>query len=254
MINTSRDLQDGDLNLLTYVRVIGKRKWLLAAFCACWVIAALLISLLLPNYYEAETVILPIGSEPGGLGTALSSLPLAGTLAAASGFQSPADRVMVLLQSRTIAEEIIRKFDLLALFYESQWDAAKRMWKDPENHPVMQDAVRDLQRDVVDLRKSKEGAVTIVVEWKDPKLAADIANYYVSVLTGMMNEKAINTTIQTIDRAVPAERKSRPRIKMNMLLAGVAGLFSGIFLIFVLDYVQKVRSAVPSKNTSDSLS
>lgn len=253
-MDKTRERHGEDLDLLAYATVIWRRKWLLASVCVCSVTAALAVSLMLPKYYEAETVILPIGSEPGGLGSALSSLPVAGVIAAASGLQTPADRVMVLLKSRTIAEEVITKYGLLALFYAKRWDAARGTWKDPDDHPVMQDAVRDLLRNVVEFRKSKEGAISIIVEWKDPKLAADIANYYVFALTGMMNEKAINTTIQTVDRAVPAERKSRPRIKVNMLLAGVAGLFSGLFLIFVLDYVRKVRSIDPSKSDSDSLS
>lgn len=242
MENQTTELRGEDLDLLVYARVMWRRKWLLAAVCVCSVTAALAASLLLPKYYEAETVILPINSEPGGLGSALSSLPGAGALAAASGLQTPADRVMVLLKSRTIAEDVITKFDLLALFYAKQWDTARGSWKDSDDHPVMQDAVKDLLRHVVEFRKSKEGAISIIVEWKDPKLAAAIANYYVSALTSMMNEKSINTTIQTVDRAVPAERRSRPRIKVNMLLAGFAGLFFGIFLVFVLDYVQKVRS------------
>ena len=52
-------------------------------------------------------------------------------------------------------------------------------------------------------------------------------------------------TIEVVDRAVPAERKSRPKIKLNMALAGVTSLFAGVFLAFFLEYLEKSRAAQP---------
>jgi uncharacterized protein involved in exopolysaccharide biosynthesis len=241
-----------EINLMTYWSVLRRRKWFLTAACVLSLIAALIISMILPAYYESETVILPVSSESGGLGAAFSASPLVGAFVGATGIQTPADRVLVLLKSRTIAEDVIRRFDLLRLFNERKWDPAKRAWKDPDAPPLMQDAVSRLTRKVVEFNKSKEGAISITVEWKDPKLAADVANYYVSALTGLMNEKSINTTVQTIDRAVPAEKRSRPRVGLNLLLAGAAGLFSGLLLIFFLDYIEQLRAADPTKKTTGS--
>jgi uncharacterized protein involved in exopolysaccharide biosynthesis len=204
--------------------------------------AAAVISLISPEYFKSETVIIASGPEAGGLGAALSASPLAGVLAGASGVQTPADKIMVILKSRTIAEAIVQRFNLLQVFNEEDWDTARGAWKDPSKPPLMQDAVKKLTRDVTRFSKGKEGAITVAVEWKDPKLSADMANYYITVLAAFLNEKSINITTQVVDRAVPAERKSRPRIKVNMILAGVVGLFSGLFLVFFLEYVQKVRS------------
>ncbi len=148
------------------------------------------------------------GSESGGLGAALSALPFAGALGGISGVQTPADKIMVILKSRTIAEAVIKKFDLMKLFYDKDWDFAKGTWKNPDKHPLVEDAVKLLTTDIAKFNKSKEGAITVSVEWKDPILAADIANYYVTALTEVLNEKAINVTIQVVDKAIPAERKS----------------------------------------------
>lgn len=45
--------------------------------------------------------------------------------------------------------------------------------------------------------------------------------------------------VQVLDRAVPALRKSKPIIRLNMALAGAVSLFVGIFLAFFLEYVPR---------------
>jgi len=45
--------------------------------------------------------------------------------------------------------------------------------------------------------------------------------------------------VQVLDRAVPSQRPARPRFGLNLTVAGVVGLFSGVVLAFVLDAVQR---------------
>jgi len=49
--------------------------------------------------------------------------------------------------------------------------------------------------------------------------------------------------VQVLDHAVPALRKSKPKIKLQMALAGAVSLFLGIFLAFFLEYIQRQRAA-----------
>jgi len=242
-MTTENQLQDDEINLLEYWNVLWKRKWFLIGLFIVTVVATMLISLLMPKFYKSETVIISTTSEAGGLGAALSSLPLAGMLGGAAGIQTSADKLMVILKSRSIAEAVIHRFDLLKVFYDKEWDASKNTWKNESKHPLLADAVKELTSSVVKFTKSKEGAITISVEWKDPKLAADIANYYVFSLTEFMKDKSMNITIQVVDRAIPAERKSRPIISLNMTLAGITSLFLGVFAVFVQEYIgnQKTR-------------
>ncbi|HEX9021137.1 MAG TPA: hypothetical protein VF903_07740, partial [Nitrospirota bacterium] len=170
--------------------------------------------------------------------------PMAGALAGTlgvSGLSTPADKMLVFLKSRTIAEMVIKRFDLIHVFYQSKWDAAKGAWKDPEDPPRLEEAVKYLLKNAAEFKKDKSGALSIIVEWKDPKLAAEMANYYVAALTEIMKEKSINTTIQVVDRAVPAERKSRPKIKLNVALAGVLSLFAGVFIAFLLESLSQSK-------------
>lgn len=242
-------MHDNDeINLLDYWKVLWRRKVMLVLLFLVSVLATMAISLQLPKYYKSETVLIASASDSGGLGAAFSSIPLAGALAGAVGIQTPADKLMVFLKSRTIAETVIRKFNLMKVFYQDDWDEAKKAWKDPANHPVMEQAVKHLTRDVANFQKSKEGAITIQIEWKDPKLAAEIANFYVYALNEFMSDKAVNTTVQIVDRAIPAEKKSRPKIALNMALAGIMSLFLGVFIAFFLEFLSKQKEASPRNN------
>lgn len=57
-------------------------------------------------------------------------------------------------------------------------------------------------------------------------------------------------TVQVLDPAIPAERKSKPRIPLNMMIAGALSLFVGISLAFFLEYVGQVRSQQKEQLTS----
>ncbi|MBP6264497.1 MAG: hypothetical protein KA240_16325 [Nitrospira sp.] len=48
-------------------------------------------------------------------------------------------------------------------------------------------------------------------------------------------------TVQVLDQAVPADKRTRPRILLNVAVAGVLALVIGIFLAFFLDYRARVR-------------
>jgi len=47
--------------------------------------------------------------------------------------------------------------------------------------------------------------------------------------------------VQVLDRAVAPLRHARPKVKVNVGLAGVASLFLGIFIAFFLEYIQQQR-------------
>ncbi len=235
-------LQDEEeINLIELWNVLWRRKVMITVLFVVAVTVTMVISLNMPKFYKSETMVITSESEAGGLGAALSAMPFAGALAGAAGIQTPADKIMVILKSRSIAESVINRFDLMKVFYDKEWDQEKGMWKNPDKHPVLEDAVKKLTKSVATINKSKEGAITVSVEWKDPRLAAEMANYYVSVLTEFLKDKSINVTVQVVDRAVPAERKSRPKTSLNMMLAGVTSLFIGVFVSFFLEFLSKQK-------------
>ena len=47
--------------------------------------------------------------------------------------------------------------------------------------------------------------------------------------------------VQVLDRAVPAERPSKPRFGLNLAVAGVSSLLMGIVVAFVVEYLKNLR-------------
>jgi capsule polysaccharide export protein KpsE/RkpR len=56
-----------------------------------------------------------------------------------------------------------------------------------------------------------------------------------------INEARDTPTVQVLDKAVMAERKSRPKTVLNMAMASGISLFVGMFLAFFLEYVDRIR-------------
>jgi uncharacterized protein involved in exopolysaccharide biosynthesis len=50
-------------------------------------------------------------------------------------------------------------------------------------------------------------------------------------------------TVQTLDQAVPADRKSKPKIKLNIAIAGITSLLVGLLLAFFLEYLAGVKQS-----------
>lgn len=170
-----------DVSLLELLTPLVRRwKLLLGIPIAAGLLAAL-ISLILPSVYTAQTTLTPVSPSVGGLGgSALSSLAgLAGQLGmatAGSGTVSP-DFVADVLKSR----------EVLTATLESQFRSGS---SEREERPLLDilrvegrtEALR-LSRGVRKLEEAVEtkvdrstGIVTLMVEARDPQLAADIAN------------------------------------------------------------------------------
>jgi uncharacterized protein involved in exopolysaccharide biosynthesis len=50
-------------------------------------------------------------------------------------------------------------------------------------------------------------------------------------------------TVRVLDQAVPAERKSKPNIKLNMAIAGIISLFIGVVLAFFLEHLAALKQS-----------
>jgi capsular exopolysaccharide synthesis family protein len=109
------------------------------------------------------------------------------------GRDNPAERLLAILQSRTLAVEVIQALDLLPRLFARQWNADTHQWK-TEKPPTLQDAVGTLSG-IVSLTADRKGIVKIGVSSTDPALAASIANRYIEAL-----QKAINTNVFSLAR------------------------------------------------------
>jgi uncharacterized protein involved in exopolysaccharide biosynthesis len=50
-------------------------------------------------------------------------------------------------------------------------------------------------------------------------------------------------TVRILDKAVPADRKSKPKIKFNLAIAGITSLFIGVLLAFLLEHLAALKQS-----------
>jgi tyrosine-protein kinase Etk/Wzc len=146
------------------VEVVRRHRRLLAANVAATTLIALVISLLLPKWYTARAVLLPPTSDD--IASALAEMAPRGLGAIGiPGAPTLADVFVAVLKSRSVADRIVERFGLV-----KRYDV-----------PDREKAVLQLE-DHVTFRVGDEGTIAILVEDRDPKTAAAMANAYVEEL------------------------------------------------------------------------
>ena len=167
-----------------------------------------------PNIYQSTVTLMALGAARGGLSSARGEI--GGLLPAASGSlfsrENPADRLLNVLQSRTLAVEVIQDLDLLPHLFPGRWDAETRQWKTPKA-PTIQAAFLALKVSVA-LSADRKGIVTIVVSRTDPHWAAVIAKHYVEVLHRTVNNNAFSLARK--NREFVASQLDKTRQALNI--------------------------------------
>ncbi len=176
----SRTIRKDDVIELTELfRALSRRRRLILGITAASAAVALVVSLLLPNYYKAETRILPPQDKGGNLAAQLLGQGGAGLLGLAGGIspiKTPGELFVEIMKSRTVLDRIVDRFDLLNRYKKRyRQDARKRLL------------------DLVSAKEErKSGIIILTVEDRDPKRAAEIANAFVEELKSLKGGLAIS--------------------------------------------------------------
>jgi uncharacterized protein involved in exopolysaccharide biosynthesis len=182
LTSASKPASDEDeTSLLDLLIVLAKHKFLVLGLPAAAAAISLVVSLLLPNYYTATTKILP-PQQTQATSSVLAQLgSLAGLagVAGAPSLKNPNDLYVGMLKSRTVADNLIQRFDLNKL-YDEQYQSLTRKW---------------LEKETV-ITAGKDGIITIQVDDKDPKRAAELANGYVDELFKLTKVLAVTEASQ----------------------------------------------------------
>jgi len=144
-------------------------------------VVALGIAFIWPSTYTAKSVILPPQQQQSAAATALQSLgALAGIASSATGIKNPTDQYVALLQCDTICDRIVQRFDLKRL-YDVQYE---------------EDARKKLKKKVRVRAGLKDWLISIEVDDRDPRRAADMANAFVEELRRLLNVLAVTEAQQ----------------------------------------------------------
>lgn len=192
--NTSNADNNG-INFIAYWPVILKYRKLIQVLVASAVVVAIVSSLFIKNTYRSETTIMSISSKSGGslssIGSQLGGLAAIAGMGLSGGLDDSL-RFVIILRSRTLAENVIKSQNLLPILFKEAWDAKTNKWRssDPKMIPSMEDAVLALNSKVTVTDDKKNKTIRIAAEFSDPETAAMVANAFVDQLQKFINENA----------------------------------------------------------------
>jgi uncharacterized protein involved in exopolysaccharide biosynthesis len=172
---------------------LARRKWLIFGMAAAGAIIAAVVALLVPPQYTGTALIMPPAQQQSTAASLLGQLgPIAGLAGHDLGIKNPNDLYIGILQGRTIADELVRKFDLQKLYdVDTMMEARKRL------------------AELSSISSGKDSLIKISVDDRDPQRAAALANAYVDQLYKQTNRLALTESAQRrlfFERQLTAER------------------------------------------------
>lgn len=173
---------DDGVHILDLLSVLARSKVLVISMVIIGGLSGLLISLWLPPVFMSTTKILPPQQQQNsGVAAVLGQLGgLAGAAGGIAGLKNPNDLYVGLLESRTVADNLIAKFKLMQRYQARTMDEA---------------------RDVLVTKREiaigkKDGMISITTSESDAAFAAQLANAYAEELATMTQTMALTEASQ----------------------------------------------------------
>ncbi len=172
--NSDQSLQEDEISLLDLLQVVADNLRLLLLGPLAVGLAALGVSFLLTPTFTAKTQFLPPQQQQSAAASMIASLGSLGGLAgAAAGLKNPADQYVAFLKSVSVQDALIERFKLVD-YYELKTKTDAR-----------------LALNGVRIASGKDGLISVEVDGKDPKFAADLANAYPEELQRLLARLAV---------------------------------------------------------------
>lgn len=177
----AHDGGDGEISLFDLLLVIAENARLLIFGPLLAGLAALGIAFIIPPTFTATTRILPPQQQQGAAAMLASQLGALAGVAGAAGLniKNPADTYVALIKSRSVADRLLDRFELLAVYEKKYRQEARK---------ALENATK--------VSAGRDGLITIEVDDKDPRRAADMANAYVEELQNLTGSLAITEAQQ----------------------------------------------------------
>jgi uncharacterized protein involved in exopolysaccharide biosynthesis len=183
--STSEDIkqqarEEDEISLLDLLIVVAKHKIMILGVTLGAAAVSLVVSLLLPNVYTGAAKVLPPQQNQSAATMLLGQLGgLAGLAGSSVGLKNPSDLYVGMLKSRTVADNVIARFDLQELYGMQTMVETRKMIADNTY-----------------IAAGKDGLITVEFEDKDPTRAAAVANAYVEELDKLSQSLAVTEAAQ----------------------------------------------------------
>lgn len=167
---------------LDTLTVLGQGKRFIGFSTLIATVMGVVISLLVPPTFTARASLIPPNSQQGGSGAAasLAALSALGGLSSGLGVKTPDELYVALLRSDSVTRVLADRFGLMARYQVKDFEALRRA----------------LARQVRISADKKSGIITIEVDDKEPKFAAELANAHTPEVTKLMTRLAVSEAQQ----------------------------------------------------------
>jgi uncharacterized protein involved in exopolysaccharide biosynthesis len=241
------------------------------------VLVAAAASFIMPEVYEARAVILPIESQQPGMA---GMKAVAAQLGVSAPDNSKESEIVNLLRSNILMEKIIRRHDLLPVFFTRGHLAGmtedEKIWE----------GIGHLEDSLSVRPDSQYGSILLSMEDRDPEVAARVLGYALAELTehmsnesrrvaetnrrylealieetsdplirakiyslvaeqieaAMMAEVKENFAFKVIDPPKAPVRNVRPRRLMNVVVSFLLSSFLAVVAAFIKGYMDRAKA------------
>jgi uncharacterized protein involved in exopolysaccharide biosynthesis len=181
-IPSAAELEDGSLDLIELYRTLRHRKATVTKVTLGFLVIAIVLAFFLPQRYTSSASFIPptlntgnsIASALAGQISAIGGTDLLGTS------KSPGELYAGILKSRSIAADLVSRFNLIHVYGVSRESKARKVLAD---HTTLS----------IDLKST---IVTVSVTERDPALAHNIADAYLDALRATEGRLALGQSSQ----------------------------------------------------------
>ena len=172
-----------EINLLDVAIVLSKHKKLIIALPLITAIIFAIMSIKVPDTFQAETTFMP-PQKSQNVSSVLSSLGSLGSISgmlggAGGGIGQGNELYIAILKSRDMQYKLVKRFNLLAVYKTTSLERA-----------------RQALNGQTEIKTEKSGLISLTITDTDPKRAALLANGYADELMRSNNELALSDAAQ----------------------------------------------------------
>ena len=170
-----------EINLLDVAIVLSKHKKLIIALPLITAIIFAIMSIKVPDTFQAETTFMP-PQKSQNVGSMLSSISSLGSISGmlgGSGAVNGNELYIAILKSREMQYRLVKRFNLLAVYKTTSLEGA-----------------RQALNGQTQIKTEKSGLIALTITDTDPKRAALLANGYTEELMRSNNELALSDAAQ----------------------------------------------------------
>lgn len=194
------------IDLREYFHIIKKRAWIIVLITVFAMITSGIISFfVLSPVYEANTTLIVNTEQNKETNNMITGDQLNVTQKLTLTYGE-------IIKSRAVINSVIDKLDL-----DMKYDEVEKM--------ITVAPVKDTQ------------IMSVTVQDTNPKRARDIANAIPTVFTKEVKRITKANSVEVIDKAIAPENPIKPNKVMNIAIAAVLGVMIGLFIVFILEYM-----------------